>query len=240
MERLQKFLAKAGVSSRRQAENLIRDGRVKVNGRVVREIGSKIDPRRDKVTLDNWEITAAEKKVYIMLNKPPRVITSLRDPAGRLKVTDLLKGVEERVYPVGRLDYLTEGLLLLTNDGELAYRLSHPSYEVDKTYIAVVRGNVGEKALGKLRGGIWLEDGPTRPALVKRLAGGKGWTKLEITIHEGKNRQVRRMCEAVGHPVLSLKRVRYGPLYLGDLASGAYRHLKPGELRALQTACRFN
>jgi len=239
-ERLQKFLAQAGISSRRQAENLIRAGRVKVNGRVVCEIGIKIDPVRDKVSLDNQEITTVAEKVYIMLNKPPRVITSLRDPAGRKKVTDLLTGVEARVYPVGRLDYLTEGLLLLTNDGELAYRLTHPRYEVDKTYVALVKGNMGEKALEKLRGGIWLDDGPTRPALVQILARGKGWTRLEITIHEGRNRQVRRMCEAVGHPVLSLKRVRYGPLRLGKLAPGSYRHLEPGELRALKEACRLD
>lgn len=240
MERLHKFLAHAGAGSRRQAEEMIREGRVTVNGETVREMGTKIDPLTDVVALDGERIAGREGKAYLLLNKPPRVVTTLRDPGHRMKVSDLLKGIRARVYPVGRLDYMTEGLLLLTNDGELAYRLTHPRFKVDKTYLAQVEGMVEEASLQKLRRGIILEDGPTGPARVRLAERGNGYTRLEITIHEGRNRQVRRMCQAIGHPVQALKRIRFGPLQLGDLQPGSYRHLTPKEISALKKACRLS
>jgi len=237
LERLQKYLARAGLASRRRAEELIKSGRVKVNGRIVSEMGVQIDPASDIVTFDDRETNAEEDKVYLMLNKPPYVVTTLQDPEGRSKVTDLLKRVQARVFPVGRLDYLTEGLLLLTNDGELAYRLTHPKYKVKKTYLAVVRGTLSEQALRELRRGVRLEDGPTRPAGVKLLTAGTGSSTLEITIAEGRNRQVRRMLDAVGFPVTALKRVSFGPLKLAGLKPGQYRNLLPQEVAALKKAC---
>ncbi|PKM89007.1 MAG: pseudouridine synthase [Firmicutes bacterium HGW-Firmicutes-12] len=238
MERLHKYLARAGMASRRQAENMIKEGRVKVNGIVVKEMGSQIEPGLDEVRLDNKEVVLRDDKIYILLNKPTQVVTTLDDPQKRKKVIDLLKGINERVYPVGRLDFNTEGLLLLTNDGELAYRLTHPKYKVDKVYIADVKGNMREPAITKLRIGIILEDGPTMPAQVRKLKQGN-ITTIEIAIHEGRNRQVRRMCEAVGHPVLSLKRVKFGPLKLGDLPVGAYRYLELQEIMDIKEACSY-
>ena len=237
LERLQKYLAQAGIASRRQAEELIKNGRVKVNGQTVTEMGLKINPASDVVTFDDFETSLQEEKIYLILNKPARVVTTLLDPQGRCKVTDLIKGVKARVFPVGRLDYLTEGLLLLTNDGELAYRLTHPKYKVDKTYVAEVRGAVAEPALRKLQQGVMLADGLTAPAQVRCLGVRKGTSTLEITISEGRNRQVRRMCAVVGHPVLALKRVRFGPLNLEGLEAGQYRHLHDVELEALKKAC---
>lgn len=237
MERLHKYLARAGTCSRRQAEALIRAGRVSVNNKVISQMGMQIDPFSDVVTLDGREVQPQEKTVYLVLNKPPRVMTTLSDPGKRLKVTDLLKGVETRVYPVGRLDYLSEGLLLLMNDGELAYRLTHPRFKVDKTYLTRVMGAVPEAQLLELRRGVMLEDGLTAPACVQRLETGSDHTLLEITIHEGRNRQVRRMCEAIGHPALTLKRTRFGPLALGRLMPGRFRHLKEEEVTALKRIC---
>jgi pseudouridine synthase len=217
---------------------MIKDGRIKVNGKVVKEMGIQIEPDLDKVRLDNKEVELKDDKVYIILNKPTQVVTTLDDPQKRKKVTDLLRGISERVYPVGRLDYNTEGLLLLTNDGELAYRLTHPKYKVDKVYIAEVRGNMREPAIAKLRTGIMLEDGLTKPAQIRKLKQGNIST-IEIRIHEGKNRQVRRMCEAVGHPVTSLKRVQFGPLKLGELPVGAYRHLDSYEVIKIKESCGY-
>lgn len=216
---------------------MIREGRVSVNNRVVTEMGVKINPVSDTVALDGREVHPSQRLIYLMLNKPARVVTTLSDPQKRVKVTDLLQGLTERVYPVGRLDYMTEGLLILTNDGELAYRLTHPGYEVDKTYLAQVQGVVGVRQLTQLRRGVMLEDGLTAPARVKRLKTSPDSTLLEITIHEGRNRQVRRMCEAVGSPVLTLKRTRFGPLSLGRLLPGCFRHLKEGETRELKRLC---
>lgn len=238
MERLHKYLARAGKASRRRAEEMIRAGRVRMNGNTVTEMGCQIDPEKDVITLDGQRVLLTEKPVYILLNKPPQVVTTLDDPQGRRKVSDLLHGINERVYPVGRLDYDTEGLLVLTNDGDLAYRLTHPKHKVDKVYVAVVKGDMSDKAIDTLRSGVVLEDGKTMPAKVRRLAGGSQ-TKLELTIHEGKNRQVRRMCEAVGHPVLALKRIGFGPLELGSIESGSYRHLSRQELRNLRQACGY-
>lgn len=234
MERLQKYLAHAGVASRRHCEQLILKGKVSVNGQVVTELGTKVDPVKDKVMVDGKPVSRGNEKVYILLYKPGGYVTTVKDPEGRKTVLDLLRGIRERVYPVGRLDYDTEGLLLLTNDGELTHALTHPSRRVDKTYLARVEGVPSENELEKLRRGILLEDGMTAPAKVQLLKVQDNTAWLEITIHEGRNRQVRRMCEQTGHPVLFLKRVRLGFLTLAGLTVGKYRILRPREVAKLR------
>lgn len=235
MERLQKVLAQAGVASRRRCEELIVQGSVEVNGKPVRELGTKVDPERDRIVV-NGKPVKLERHVYLILNKPTGVITSLSDPQGRRVVTDLLKGIKERVYPVGRLDYDTSGLLLLTNDGELANRLAHPSYEIDKVYRAWVKGVPSPDKVKRLATGVRLEDGMTSPGQARLLKASpdkqKAW--IELTIHEGRNRQVRRMCEAIGHPVLTLERVRLGFLTLEGLSPGEYRPLTSEEVEKLK------
>ncbi|MFM1652769.1 pseudouridine synthase [Brevibacillus sp. B_LB10_24] len=235
MERLQKVLAQAGVASRRRCEELIIQGRVEVNGTVIRELGTKVDPLRDRITVDGRQIRR-EEHLYLLLNKPRGVITSLSDPQGRRVVTDLLTGIDERVYPVGRLDYDTSGLLLLTNDGDLANRLAHPSYEIDKVYRAFVRGIPSEDSLRRLAEGVLLEDGMTAPGQASLVVADptRNRAVIELTIHEGKNRQVRRMCEAVGHPVLALERIRLGFLTLEGVKRGRFRHLTDEEVARLQ------
>jgi 23S rRNA pseudouridine2605 synthase len=232
-ERLQKILSQAGVASRREAERMITDGRVAVNGKQVTELGAKADPARDTVTVDGKPVTVDEKRVYVILNKPVGYVTTLKDPEGRPIVTDLLKGLGVRVFPVGRLDYNTEGLLLLTNDGEWANRLAHPRHEVDKEYLVRVRGTVAREQITRLEQGVDLEDGKTAPARVAMTKQSDNNTWISITIHEGRYRQVRRMCEAVSLSVVRLRRVRYGALALGDLKIGEYRRLSPGEAAAL-------
>ncbi len=237
MERLQKVLAQAGVASRRSCEQLIVQGRVRVNGVVVYELGTKVDPGVDDITVDQQPIRR-EQKIYLLLYKPTGVITSLHDPQGRTVVSDLLSGVKERVYPVGRLDYDTSGLLLLTNDGDLANRLAHPSYEIDKVYRAMVKGQPSAEKIKRLAAGIRLEDGMTAPGEARLLEvnQAKNRALLELTIHEGRNRQVRRMCEAIGHPVISLERIRIGFLTLDGLKKGSFRHLTETEVKRLQTS----
>ncbi len=234
MERLQKFLAHAGVASRRSCEKLIAEGQVKVNGTVVREMGIKVDPENDVVEVAGKVIQEKEEKVYILLNKPRGYVTTLRDPQGRPKVTDLLKGLKTRVYPVGRLDFDTEGLLLLTNDGALTYALTHPRHQIGKTYTALVQGVPDQDKLKRFRKGLRLADGPTAPAKVKLLKKRGNNALLEITIYEGRNRQIRRMCETIGHPVLELKRVSLDFLKLGELAPGEFRRLTKGEIKRLK------
>lgn len=235
MERLHKFMARAGVASRRQSEDLIARGLVKVNGKVVTTPGLKIDPARDRVEVNGKILYKPERKVYILLNKPAGYVTTVSDPRGRRKVTDLLPGISQRVYPVGRLDYNTEGLLLLTNDGDLAYYLTHPSHQVPKTYIARVTGVPSTEKLEALARGIELDDGPTAPAKVRLIKNiDNQHSILKITIHEGKNRQVRRMCEHIGHPVEYLRRVSMGPLQLGRIKPGQYRHLTQREVKRLK------
>ncbi len=234
MERLQKYLAHAGVASRRTCEELITAGKVKVNGQVVREMGVKIDPSTDVVEVSGKLIEAREEKVYILLNKPKGYVTTLRDPQGRPKVVDLLKDVGKRVYPVGRLDFDTEGLLIMTNDGETTYALTHPKHEIGKTYIALVNGLPDRDKLKRFQKGLRLADGLTAPAKVKFLKKQGSNALLEIKVYEGRNRQVRRMCETIGHPVLQLKRVAMGFLDLDGLETGKYRHLTPSEVKKLK------
>src|SRR5690554_990840 len=231
MERLQKVMAHAGIASRRKAEQLILEGRVKVNGETVRELGRKVSPE-DFIEVDGKPIRE-EKKVYILLNKPVGYISTVDDPRGRRTVLDLVADVKERVYPVGRLDYDTSGLLILTNDGELTYKLTHPSFEVKKTYLVEVEGKPG-KELARLEKGVMLSDGMTAPAAVAEVKTDKNSTSFLLTIHEGRNRQVRRMCEAIGYPVKSLKRIKFAFLELADLPEGKYRYLTEKEIKNLQ------
>ncbi len=235
MERLQKYLAHAGVASRRTCEELIAAGKVKVNGLVVQEMGVKIDPEKDVIEVAGKVIRQdKEEKVYILLNKPASYVTTLRDQHGRPRVIDLLKDFDKRVYPVGRLDLDSEGLLLLTNDGELTYTLTHPKYEIGKTYLALVHGVPDRDKLRRFQKGLRLADGLTAPAKVKLIKKCGRNTLLEITIYEGRNRQIRRMCETIGHPVLELKRVAMGFLNLEGLAVGEYRFLKKSEIKKLK------
>jgi 23S rRNA pseudouridine2605 synthase len=231
--RLQKVLAQAGIASRRAAEQLITAGRVTVNGVVVTELGSKADPDRDIITLDGNPVLVEKSKVYLLLYKPSGYMTTMKDPEGRPVVTDLLKEVRERVYPVGRLDYNTEGLLLLTNDGDWANRLMHPRHEVEKEYHVRVRGMVDQGQVSRLASGVELEDGMTASAEVRVIKASDNNTWLSIAIHEGRYRQVRRMCETVSLSVVRLKRVRYGQLGLGELKPGEYRLLSNDEVTGL-------
>jgi 23S rRNA pseudouridine2605 synthase len=229
--RLAKFMADAGVASRRAAEKIIRSGRVTVDGLAVEDPAWAVTAD-NTIAVDGESITGAPERAVYAVNKPPGVVSTARDPQGRPTVVSLGPS-PLRLYPVGRLDIDTTGLILLTNDGSLAHRLTHPSFEIPKTYRAVVDGPpVGEDAVRALRDGIVLEDGPTAPAGVRRL----GPDTLELTIHEGRKRQVRRMCAQVGHPVRRLQRVAIGPLALGDLAPGSYRRLDAKEIAALMTA----
>ncbi len=229
-ERLQKVLARVGLGSRRVCENLIADGRVTVNGEIA-ELGRRVDPEVDEVALDGVAVGVKPGLVHYLLNKPAGVVTTADDPQGRPTVLGLVPD-EPRVFPVGRLDMDTEGLLLLTNDGALTHRLTHPSFGVEKEYIAHVEGSPTRAELRRLREGIELEDGMTAPAEAALLAPGV----IRLIIHEGRNRQVRRMCDAIGHPVLRLVRARIGPLADRRLKPGHWRELTAGELRALETA----
>ena len=231
LERLQKVLAKAGVASRRRAEELIRQGKVRVDGKVVTEMGTKVDPETQNIECDGVALVSREEKVYILLNKPTGYLSTVDDPQGRPIVTDLLKNIAERVYPVGRLDLNTEGALLLTNDGELSQKILHPSHEVNKTYVAKVKGVPGRKKLDALSKGIELEGRKTWPASIKVLKTEAQSTVIQIIIHEGRKRQVRKMFEAIGHPVLALKRTAYGQLELGGLGPGKYRFLTPRDIK---------
>jgi 23S rRNA pseudouridine2605 synthase len=234
MERLQKVIARAGIASRRKSEDLIKEGRVKVNGKVVTELGLKVSSS-DKVEVNEIQIEK-EEPVYFLLYKPRGVISSVNDEKGRKVVTDFFPHLKERIYPVGRLDYDTSGLLVLTNDGEFANLLMHPKSEIDKVYVAKIKGIPSKENLRKLEKGIRLEDGKTAPARVKLLSADnkKQSAIVEITIHEGRNRQVRRMFEAIGHDVLKLKRERYAFLTLNGLKTGDAREITPHEVKQLR------
>lgn len=229
--RLAKYLASAGVASRRASEDIIRAGRVRVDGATITDPGLDVGSAAE-VTVDGATVPTAPERVVYALNKPSGVLSTASDPQGRPTVVELVRE-PARLYPVGRLDSDTTGLILLTNDGELAHRLTHPRFEVEKTYRAVVANPpVREGALQRLREGVQLEDGPTAPARVKRVKA----DTLELVLHEGRKRQVRRMCEQVGHPVRRLERIRLGPLALGALAPGAYRRLSAAEVGRLASA----
>lgn len=232
-ERLQKVMAQAGVASRRKCEEWIAAGRVKVNGQLVREMGFKVDPGRDLIEVDGKPIER-EKNVYYMLNKPSGYITSMDDQFKRPIVLDLMKDVPQRLHSIGRLDYDTEGLLILTNDGEITHGLTHPSHEVEKVYNAIVKGAITGDALLALQRGVELEDGKTAPAKVRLVSRKRDISIVELAIHEGRNRQVRRMFDVVGYPVLKLKRTQMGPLTLGSLNTGEFRPLSRKEVAILK------
>ena len=230
-QRVQKVLARAGLGSRRACEELIADGRVTVDGAVV-VLGDRVDPDHQALAVDGVPVPTRPGLVYYLLNKPTGVVTTADDPQGRRTVVDLVPP-EPRVFPVGRLDFDTEGLLLCTNDGDLALRLTHPRYGVEKTYLAEVEGVPSPAALRRLREGVELEDGLTAPARAHVVQPGPETSALELVIHEGRNRQVRRMCEAIGHPVIELSRTKFGPITLGGLAPGRTRVLDSHEVGAL-------
>jgi len=232
VERLQKILSQAGVASRRASEELMREGRVTVNGETVRELGTKADPARDDIRVDGRRVKIAERRRYVLLNKPRGYVTTRSDPQRRPTVIDLLRGVREYVYPVGRLDFDSEGLLLLTNDGELAARLTHPRHGHARVYDVHVLGAVDRHDVERLARGVTIDGRRTSPAEVTAL----GPSHLTIAIHEGRNRQIRKMCEAIGHPVASLRRVAIGPIRDSKLKPGQWRDLSDDEVRKLQRA----
>ena len=233
-ERLQKVISQAGIASRRHAETMISAGRVAVNGKTVTELGTKVSAT-DVVSIDGKPLFG-EKLIYVLLYKPKGFITTMSDPQGRKTVADLVENIPQRIYPVGRLDYATEGLLILTNDGELTHGLTHPSKQIVKCYRAKVLGMPDDEKISKLRNGIKLTDGVTAPAQVEFIGYDeeRDLSLLEISIHEGKNRQIRRMCEAIGHPVKSLKRIKYAFLDLEGLRRGQWRHLSVNEVNRLK------
>jgi len=234
LERLQKVMSQAGIASRRESEKIIQSGRVTVNGKVVTELGTKVMPGNDKIMVDGKRIEG-QKFVYILLNKPKAVLTTLNDPQDRKTVASLVSDIEQRIYPVGRLDYNTEGLLLLTNDGALTHALIHPSKKINKTYIAKVTGEPLQEKIDLLRVGIELEDGKTAPAIIDFVEYDreKNLTSLKVAIHEGRNRQIRRMFEAIGSDVKQLKRIKFAFLTLDGVKRGGYRHLLASEVEEL-------
>jgi 23S rRNA pseudouridine2605 synthase len=233
-ERVQKLLARAGLGSRRACEALISAGRVTVDG-VVTRLGDRADPEHQEIALDGVPVVARTDLVYYLLNKPRGFVTTARDPQRRPTVVTLVP-TDPRVFPVGRLDVDTEGLLLLTNDGDLGQLLAHPRHGVEKTYLVEVAGDATERSCARLRAGVELDDGMTAPARVRVVSRARGRSALEITIHEGRKRQVRRMCAAVGLPVNRLVRTRIGPVADTHLAPGSWRHCRPSEIRALYEA----
>ncbi len=234
MERLAKLISRGGVASRREAERLIREGRVEVNEKIVTKPGQKADLSRDRIRVDGKPIGRSEPRVYLLLNKPRGSLTTLRDPKGRTVVSDFLSRVKGRVYPVGRLDWDCSGLVLLTNDGELTEKLTHPRYQIPKTYWVKVRGVPSAREIKRLKEGVRLEDGITAPAKVKLTEKREGKSCLELTVTEGRNKLVKRMCQTIGHPVLRLKRVGLAFLRLGDLKPREYRYLNREEIKRLK------
>ena len=233
-ERLQKYLAECGIASRRKCEEYIIQGKVQVNGKTITELGVKVNPKKDKITFEGKNVKQEERKVYILLNKPIGYVTTSDEQFGRDKVLDLVK-VRERVVPVGRLDMYTSGALILTNDGDFVYKVTHPKHEITKTYTVTVKGIIKNEEVEQLRKGVKIDDYTTRPAKVKILKTDeeKDISRLEITIHEGKNRQVRRMCESVGRRVIALHRSKIGNIGVKDIELGKWRYLKDFEVKTL-------
>ena len=232
--RLQKYLANNGVASRRKAEEMILAGKVSVNGKVVTELGTKINPSLDKIVVEGKEIKQENEHIYILLNKPIRYVTTVKDQFNRESVLDLVK-TNKRLVPVGRLDMYTSGALILTNDGDFVYKVTHPKHEIEKTYTVTIKGIVKQEEVEKLRQGVKIEDYITKPARVKILKTDeeKNQSRLEITIHEGKNRQVRKMCEAIGHKVLALHRSKIAGIGVKDIELGKWRYLKEQEVKKI-------
>ena len=232
--RLQKYLAEAGIASRRKAEELIQQGKVKVNNVIITELGTKINPEKDKIEYEGKIITREDEKIYILLNKPIGYVTTAKDQFNRDSVLDLVK-VKQRIVPVGRLDMYTSGALILTNDGDFVYQVTHPKHEIEKTYTVTIKGIVTKEEVERLKKGIKIEDYTTRPAKVKILKTEeeKDQSRLEITIHEGKNRQVRKMCEAVGHKVLALHRSKIAGIGVKELPLGKWRYLSKNEINQI-------
>ncbi len=233
-ERLQKYLASCGVASRRKAEELIIQGKVQVNGKVVTELGIKVNPQKDKVVYQGKEVNKTNEHVYILLNKPIDYVTTAKDQFNRPSVLDLVK-VKQRIVPVGRLDMYTSGALILTDDGDFVYKVTHPKHEIEKTYTVTIKGIVKEENVDKLRKGVEIDNYITKPAKVKILKTDveKNQSRLEITIHEGKNRQVRKMCEAIGHRVLALHRSKIAGIGVKDIKIGTWRYLTPKEVEKI-------
>jgi 23S rRNA pseudouridine2605 synthase len=236
MERLQKILSQAGVASRRAGEQLMLEGRVTVNGTTIRELGTKADPAHDDIRVDGRRVKVVERHLYLLLNKPSGYVSTRSDPEHRPTVIDLLKGISEYVYPVGRLDFESEGLLLLTNDGDLAARLTHPSHGVVRVYEARVLGVPDAHDLRRLARGVPIDGRPTEPAEIEMVSDRIGIATLRVTIREGRNRQVRKMCDAIGHPVRRLRRVAIGPIRDAKLKPGQWRELTDEEVRKLRAA----
>lgn len=232
--RLQKYLAEAGIASRRKGEELIQQGKVKVNNVIITELGTKINPEKDKIEYEGKTITREDKKVYILLNKPIGYVTTAKDQFNRDSVLDLVK-VKQRIVPVGRLDMYTSGALLLTNDGDFVYQVTHPKHEIEKTYTVTIKGMITKTTIEILKNGVKIEDYVTRPAKVKilKIEEDKNQSRLEITIHEGKNRQIRKMCEAVGHKVLALHRSKIAGIGVKELPLGKWRYLSENEINQM-------
>ena len=235
MERIQKILAKAGIASRREAERMILEGRVMVNGAVIDALGFKADPLKDHIKVDGKRLPPSEPKITLLLNKPRGYLCTVKDPEERRTIMDLLARVKARVYPVGRLDFDAEGLVILTNDGDLAHLLSHPKFSIPRTYLAKVSGVPDEKQLNRLKKGVVLEDGRARAVFILLLSQGEKNSWVRIVVAEGRNHMVKRMFAAIGHPVLKLKRVAFGPIPLGTLPPGQFRYLVPEEIEKLKT-----
>ena len=233
--RLQKYLAECGIASRRKAEEYIQEGKVQVNGKVVTKLGVKINPEKDIVYFNNKKVAKQNENIYILLNKPIGYVTTTKDQFNRETVLDLIKGINKRIVPVGRLDMYTSGALILTNDGDFTYKVTHPSHEITKTYVATLRGIVTYEEMEKLKSGVEIEDYLTRPAKVKILKTDteKNISRIEITIHEGKNRQVRKMCEAIGRNVMALHRSKIGNIGVKDLKIGEWRYLSSTEIKSI-------
>jgi len=234
LERIQKILAKAGIASRREAERMVIEGRVMVNGRIIDTLGFKADPSKDHIKVDGKRLTRFEPKATLLLNKPRGYLSTVKDPQGRPTVMDLLEKVKRRIYPVGRLDFDAEGLLILTNDGDLAYLLTHPRFSIPRTYWVKVGGVLDEKKLAKLKKGVMLENGKARVISYRILHQGEKNSWIRVVVTEGRNRLVKRMFSAIGHSVLKLKRVEFGPIQLGDLPIGQFRYLTSEEVENLK------
>jgi len=232
--RLNKFLSQAGIASRREADRLITEGRVSVNGQQVENLGLKIDSQKDVVEVNGRRVKKQENNIYLMLNKPPGFIVSLKDSFGRPTIMDLLPSLKERIFPVGRLDYKSQGLLLLTNDGQLTFRLTHPRFKIKKVYLVRVKGELSSSQISRLEKGIILDGKKTAPAKIKIINSTAGGVRLRIEIYEGRKREIRRMLEAMGCSVVYLQRIKFGPLGLGNLKKGQWRYLTAREISLLK------